>query len=56
MLALVGNDDDDLDLGSSVELHNIAEDAVALFNDIESALDGEIANRLVYLTRSGDST
>jgi hypothetical protein len=58
MLALVGFNGgiDDSDLGSSVELYNIAEDAVALFDDIESALDNEIANRLVYLTRSRNST
>jgi hypothetical protein len=48
MLALVGFDDgtDDSDSGPGVELHSVAEDAVALCDNIESALN-EITDRFV---------
>lgn len=46
MLALVGFDrgTDDSDPGPDIDLHGIAEDAVVLFDDIESALRKEMAN------------
>lgn len=49
MLALVGFDrgTDDSDPGPDIDLHGIAEDAVVLFDDIESALRKEMANRFV---------
>jgi len=47
MLALVGFDDgtDDPEPGPSTELHGVAEDTMTLFDDIESALENEIAER-----------
>ena len=52
MLALLGLDDekDESDLEPEVELHSIAKDAVALFDDIESALRHEVADKHVNFT------